>query len=112
MRPPKTWKICAALLLLLPWPLLIAGGITMCVLYAPGERIDTVGYIILAIMLLPLFASLLITAVWSMWWTELDLDCTCCGRSFYSADLATLLETRRCPGCGQAIAVEDLEDLE
>jgi hypothetical protein len=83
----------------------------MCVLYEPGERIGTVGYVILAIMLVPLSAFLLVLVVWSTWWRCLDLECTWCGRSFYSTDLKELLRTARCPGCGQLVPVEDLEDL-
>jgi hypothetical protein len=111
-RQPKIWEKGAALLVLLPWLLLIGGGISMCVLYQPGERIGTVGYVILAIMLVPLLAALLGTLVLCSWWRYLDLDCTWCGRSFYATDLPTLLQTGRCPGCGQPVPGDDLQDLE
>jgi len=95
-----------AVLALLPWLSLIGGGISMCVLYKPGERIGTVGYCILAVMLAPV----LITIPLCLWRRYLDLDCMWCGRPFFSTDLPKLLQTGRCPGCGQTVPAEDLED--
>jgi hypothetical protein len=107
------WTVLLALLVLLPWLLLIGGGITMCVLYAPGERIGTAGYVILAIMILPW----LVANAWAMilcwrWEQYLDLDCISCGRPFFSKDLPELRQNGCCPACGQAVSVEDLQDLE
>jgi hypothetical protein len=84
----------------------------MCVLYAPGESIGLPGYVILAIMNVPWLAVSLSSAALTWWRPYLDLDCTWCGRSFYSIDRPTILQTGRCPDCGQLIPSDDLEDLE
>jgi len=89
---------------------LIGGGVSMCVLYAPGERIGTVGYCILAVMFAAIFVVVSVPIVVYVWWRYLDLNCIECGRPFYAADLPQLRQSSRCPGCGQAISVEDLED--
>jgi hypothetical protein len=49
-----------ALLLLSPFILLVGGGIAMCFLYAPGERLDARGYWILAAILIPYFLLVLL----------------------------------------------------
>lgn len=106
--------ILAAVLVSLPWLFLIGGGISMCVLYGPGERIDAIGYVILAVMITPLLAFYMLAIIWS-WWRphpDLDVDCTWCGRSLFSHELPKLRQTRRCPGCGHTVPSEDLEDLE
>ena len=108
-RQPSKWVV---LLALLPWLFLVGGGISMCVLYAPGEKIGTVGYCILAIMVTPLLAAGVLAIMLSWRRRYLDLDCTWCGRPFYTCDLPEILRTRLCPACGQTVPVEDLEDLE
>ena len=89
---------------------LIGGGISMCVLYEPGERIGTVGYCILALMFAAIFVVVSVPIVVYVWWRYLDLNCIGCGRPLYAADLPMLRETGRCPGCGHAISAEELED--
>jgi hypothetical protein len=44
-------RILLGLVVLSPFLILLAGGITMCCLYRPGERIGPVGYWIVSIML-------------------------------------------------------------
>lgn len=100
-------------MLLLSWLLLNGLYISSCVVYKlPGGQIVTVERIILAIILGPLFGTLLAAVARCERRTYLEFDCPRCGRPFYSIDLPTLLQTVRCPGCGQPIAREDLESLE
>jgi hypothetical protein len=111
---PKTrrrdkWLV---LLLLVTYLFPIGGGLILGVLYQRGEPIGTAGYVILAVMFLPLLATLLTGLALGKWQPSLDVDCTWCGREFYSTDLPTLLQTGRCPGCGQAVPADDLQDLE
>lgn len=47
-----------------PYLLLVGGGILMCCLYAPGERIDARGYWILAVMLVPSFLMVALSLIW------------------------------------------------
>jgi hypothetical protein len=47
-----------------PFILLLGGGIAMCCLYKPGERIGSLGYWILAVMLTPYFLMILLMLVW------------------------------------------------
>lgn len=108
-QQPSKWVV---LLALLPWLFLVGGGISMCVLYKPGEKIGTVGYWILAIMVAPLLATGVLAIALSWRRRYLDFDCTWCGRQFFSTDLPMILETRHCPGCGQTLPVEDLDGLE
>jgi DNA-directed RNA polymerase subunit RPC12/RpoP len=84
----------------------------MSVLYKPGERIGTVGYVILAIMIVPLLVAMLAAIVLNSWRRYLELDCTWCGRSFYSTDMPAILATGRCPDCGHPVPGEDFQDLE
>jgi hypothetical protein len=53
-------EILPFVLVLTPFALLLGGGAAMCFLYAPGERLDTRGYWILAIMLAPYFLLVLL----------------------------------------------------
>jgi DNA-directed RNA polymerase subunit RPC12/RpoP len=97
------------LLLSLPWLLLIGGGISMCVLYEPGEQIGTLGYTILTIMLFPQLV-LIGMLLWAG--EESGFGCALCGRQFYSRELAKILLNGQCPGCGQSVPKADLEDGE
>jgi len=47
-----------------PFILLVGGGIAMCFLYAPGERLDARGYWILGIMLVPYFLMMAVALLW------------------------------------------------
>ena len=84
----------------------------MCVLYEPGERIDVVGYGILAFMFAALLVGLLLPIAVNIRKRYVDIDCTYCGRPLYSTDVPRIRQTGCCPGCGQAIPREDLEDVE
>jgi hypothetical protein len=55
------WKIIC---LLTPLGFLVCGGIAMCCLYKPGERIDALGYWIIAIMWTPSIISALVVLFW------------------------------------------------
>ncbi len=111
-RPPDKWAALLTLLALLPWLLVIGGGISMCLLYEPGERIDAIGYGILGFIFLALLVGLLVPIVASSWRRYLDIDCRWCGRPFYSSDRRRIRQTGCCPGCGRSVPREDLEDLE
>lgn len=95
------------LLALFPWLFLIGVGLSMCVLYRPGERIGTVGYVILIVMFVPLLVAALAAIVLNWWRPYLDLNCTWCGRAFYSTDRPQIMQTGLCPGCGQPVPDED-----
>ena len=57
-------EILLAILLFSPFILLVGGGIAMCFLYAPGERLDARGYWILGIMVVPYFLMMTVTLIW------------------------------------------------
>jgi hypothetical protein len=54
----------AVICVIAAYVLLLGGGVTMCCLYAPGERIDARGYWILAIMLVPQLLIVLRLLIW------------------------------------------------
>ena len=81
----------------------------MCVLYEPKERIGQAGYFILAVMIVPLLTTIFLCRVAAQ---TSNLECTRCGRAFCSTDLPKLLQTGRCPRCGQAVPGEDLSDCD
>jgi endogenous inhibitor of DNA gyrase (YacG/DUF329 family) len=81
----------------------------MCVLYEPGDPIDTLGYTILTIMLFP---QLVLVGVLLWAGEEPGFECAQCGRPFYSRELATIRLNRQCPGCGQSVPTADLDDSE
>jgi hypothetical protein len=47
-----------------PFIFLLAGGIAMCCLYEPGERLDALGYWILSIMGVPYLLMVLYLLIW------------------------------------------------
>jgi hypothetical protein len=98
------------LVCLSPWWLPVIGGLSLCVLYEPGERLTSLGYGLLVATLAPLVIVNLVTAFLHWWRPYLDVNCTWCGRPFFANDLPTILQTERCPGCGQPVPREDFED--
>jgi hypothetical protein len=56
--------VCICALVLSPFVFLVGGGIAMCCLYKPGERIDALGYWILAIMVTPYLLMGLSFLIW------------------------------------------------
>jgi hypothetical protein len=56
--------ILLTILLFSPFILLVGGGIAMCFLDAPGERLDARGYWILGIMVVPYFLMMAVALIW------------------------------------------------
>ena len=97
---------------MLPWLLLIGGGICLALLYDRRQRIGAAGYCILTVMLLPWLAINL----WGLISCRrqerlLDVDCLACSQPLAVRDLPALQQTGLCPKCGQAISREVLEDV-
>jgi hypothetical protein len=67
-------------------------------------------------MAAPMFAGLLVGLLLpiavNMRKRYLDIDCTWCGRPFYSSDLASIRQTGCCRECGQPAPPEDFEYVE
>jgi hypothetical protein len=85
----RSW---VGLLALLPWLLLIGGGVSMCVVYEPRERIGAVGYCILTVMVVPQLAVILLC----LWRRDLD---------FTARPVAGRLRPRTCRGSRKRVAV-------
>ena len=108
MPRSSPWVVVLALL---PWITFVGGGMSMCVLYEPGERVDGLGYSILAFMVTPLLIWAIVVVGDNWRRPYLDVDCTWCGRSFYGPDLPAILQTHACPHCDRPVPSEDLDEL-
>jgi hypothetical protein len=83
----------------------------MCVLFEPGERIDTVGYGIFACMFAALLVGLLLPIAVNWRKRYLDIDCGWCGCPFYSSDLPRIRQSGCCPSCGRSVPPEGLVEV-